>query len=247
MRLRNRETEAEERLDYHSPPGRPCGSTGAAAVGSSRAGALDSGSCRLHHADVCRRRCGSPQFEACPRHGAVENWVSRRPHCARPDGAPGSCTATEAFDRRRAVGWFRRLWAWAAGQRLPSVLGLTAKAIGTAACKPVPARLRIPAPHMDDLADIPAEKFPRHIAIIMDGNGRWAVQARAGTRPRASAGRAVRSRHRHRMRPAAQRARRAGLPHALLLQHRELEAAGQRGHVPHADVHRVPAQRARRP
>ena len=29
---------------------------------------------------------------------------------------------------------------------------------------------------MDDLADIPSEKFPRHIAVIMDGNGRWAVQ-----------------------------------------------------------------------
>jgi undecaprenyl diphosphate synthase len=29
---------------------------------------------------------------------------------------------------------------------------------------------------MSSLADIPAEKFPRHIAIIMDGNGRWAVR-----------------------------------------------------------------------
>src|SRR5688500_10940856 len=29
---------------------------------------------------------------------------------------------------------------------------------------------------MDDLADIPPEKFPRHVAIIMDGNGRWAVR-----------------------------------------------------------------------
>jgi len=29
---------------------------------------------------------------------------------------------------------------------------------------------------MDDLADIPSLKFPRHIAIIMDGNGRWAVK-----------------------------------------------------------------------
>ncbi len=29
---------------------------------------------------------------------------------------------------------------------------------------------------MDDLTDIPPEKFPRHIAIIMDGNGRWAVR-----------------------------------------------------------------------
>src|SRR3954467_4418424 len=28
----------------------------------------------------------------------------------------------------------------------------------------------------DPLADIPPEKFPRHIAIIMDGNGRWAVR-----------------------------------------------------------------------
>lgn len=28
----------------------------------------------------------------------------------------------------------------------------------------------------DDLSDIPPEKFPRHIAIIMDGNGRWAVR-----------------------------------------------------------------------
>src|SRR4051812_40910608 len=26
------------------------------------------------------------------------------------------------------------------------------------------------------LSDIPRERFPRHIAIIMDGNGRWAVQ-----------------------------------------------------------------------
>src|SRR6185436_2548943 len=26
------------------------------------------------------------------------------------------------------------------------------------------------------LNDVPAERFPRHIAIIMDGNGRWAVQ-----------------------------------------------------------------------
>src|SRR5436853_3334481 len=29
---------------------------------------------------------------------------------------------------------------------------------------------------MDDLSDIPSEKFPRHIAVIMDGNGRWAVK-----------------------------------------------------------------------
>jgi undecaprenyl diphosphate synthase len=27
-----------------------------------------------------------------------------------------------------------------------------------------------------DLSDLPREKFPRHIAIIMDGNGRWAVK-----------------------------------------------------------------------
>jgi undecaprenyl diphosphate synthase len=29
---------------------------------------------------------------------------------------------------------------------------------------------------MDDLNDIPPQKFPRHIAVIMDGNGRWAVK-----------------------------------------------------------------------
>jgi undecaprenyl diphosphate synthase len=29
---------------------------------------------------------------------------------------------------------------------------------------------------MQALSDIPPEKFPRHIAIIMDGNGRWAVR-----------------------------------------------------------------------
>ncbi len=28
----------------------------------------------------------------------------------------------------------------------------------------------------EDLRDIPPERFPRHIAIIMDGNGRWAVR-----------------------------------------------------------------------
>jgi undecaprenyl diphosphate synthase len=28
----------------------------------------------------------------------------------------------------------------------------------------------------DNLDDIPPEKFPRHIAVIMDGNGRWAVR-----------------------------------------------------------------------
>jgi undecaprenyl diphosphate synthase len=29
---------------------------------------------------------------------------------------------------------------------------------------------------MTDLAGIPSERFPRHIAVIMDGNGRWAVR-----------------------------------------------------------------------
>ncbi len=31
-------------------------------------------------------------------------------------------------------------------------------------------------PRMHPLSDIPREKFPCHIAIIMDGNGRWAVK-----------------------------------------------------------------------
>src|SRR5215213_9191229 len=29
---------------------------------------------------------------------------------------------------------------------------------------------------MPSLSHIPAERFPRHVAVIMDGNGRWAVQ-----------------------------------------------------------------------
>jgi undecaprenyl diphosphate synthase len=29
---------------------------------------------------------------------------------------------------------------------------------------------------MNSLSNIPAERFPRHIAVIMDGNGRWAIQ-----------------------------------------------------------------------
>ena len=29
---------------------------------------------------------------------------------------------------------------------------------------------------MDELQDIPPERFPRHVAVIMDGNGRWAVR-----------------------------------------------------------------------
>src|SRR2546428_8840336 len=29
---------------------------------------------------------------------------------------------------------------------------------------------------MSLLPDVPAERIPRHIAVIMDGNGRWAVQ-----------------------------------------------------------------------
>src|SRR6476646_9415628 len=28
----------------------------------------------------------------------------------------------------------------------------------------------------DDLSDLPPQKMPRHIAIIMDGNGRWAIR-----------------------------------------------------------------------
>src|SRR6266513_1786546 len=28
---------------------------------------------------------------------------------------------------------------------------------------------------MEPLSDIPDDRFPRHIAVIMDGNGRWAI------------------------------------------------------------------------
>jgi undecaprenyl diphosphate synthase len=33
-----------------------------------------------------------------------------------------------------------------------------------------------PIPNSPSLNDVPPEKFPRHIAVIMDGNGRWAQQ-----------------------------------------------------------------------
>ena len=36
--------------------------------------------------------------------------------------------------------------------------------------------MSVPADAAPSLTDIPREKFPRHIAIIMDGNGRWAVR-----------------------------------------------------------------------
>jgi undecaprenyl diphosphate synthase len=34
----------------------------------------------------------------------------------------------------------------------------------------------MPEPTLRDLSDVPREKFPRHVAVIMDGNGRWAVR-----------------------------------------------------------------------
>jgi undecaprenyl diphosphate synthase len=34
----------------------------------------------------------------------------------------------------------------------------------------------MPLPAPGDLSDLPRERFPRHIAVIMDGNGRWAVR-----------------------------------------------------------------------
>ena len=34
----------------------------------------------------------------------------------------------------------------------------------------------MPDPAPRDLSDVPRNKFPRHVAVIMDGNGRWAVR-----------------------------------------------------------------------
>jgi undecaprenyl diphosphate synthase len=34
----------------------------------------------------------------------------------------------------------------------------------------------MPEPTPRELSDVPREKFPRHVAVIMDGNGRWAVR-----------------------------------------------------------------------
>ena len=41
---------------------------------------------------------------------------------------------------------------------------------------PTIARMGERAAVTDLLSDVPSEKFPRHVAIIMDGNGRWAVR-----------------------------------------------------------------------
>src|SRR4051812_26587794 len=37
----------------------------------------------------------------------------------------------------------------------------------------MPASPAVPA---DDFSDLPRSKIPKHIAVIMDGNGRWAVR-----------------------------------------------------------------------
>ena len=77
------------------------------------------------------------------------------------------------------------------------------------------------------IADIPAERRPRHIAIIMDGNGRW---ARRQNLPRvAGHQRGVDSVRRttEEVCPAQDRA-----AHALLPVERELEAAADRDQLP---------------
>jgi undecaprenyl diphosphate synthase len=46
----------------------------------------------------------------------------------------------------------------------------------TAAVRPADRKYRDPKPHKDGALppDIPAELVPKHVAIVMDGNGRWA-------------------------------------------------------------------------
>src|SRR5688572_1572502 len=47
---------------------------------------------------------------------------------------------------------------------------------GRSACKSPPPHSESHAMADPDLSDIPPARIPRHVAIIMDGNGRWAVR-----------------------------------------------------------------------
>ena len=71
-----------------------------------------------------------------------------------------------------------------------------------------------------EAAGLKPEQLPRHIAIIMDGNGRWAQRAGAAADRRSSAGNSERARgHRGRV-PAG-----TGSVDPLLPVGRKLEAA----------------------
>ena len=97
-----------------------------------------------------------------------------------------------------------------------------------------------PIPNPLSAIELPREKMPRHIAVIMDGNGRWAQQRGL---PRIEGHRqgaeSVRRSHRG-MCPAGHRT-----AHVILPIHRKLETPGRRARFPHgtpAKIH-VPSAR----
>lgn len=63
-------------------------------------------------------------------------------------------------------------------ERLSSDAVTPLEAIADDKSREIVARMRRVSPHADPtrhLPDVPVERIPRHIAIIMDGNGRWAT------------------------------------------------------------------------
>ena len=90
-------------------------------------------------------------------------------------------------------------------------------------------------------AGLKPEQLPRHVAIIMDGNGRWAQRRGPAADRRPPPGDPERPRGRRGRVPAGPRS-----VDALLPLGRELEAAAARADVPDAAAPPLPGRRARR-
>ena len=99
------------------------------------------------------------------------------------------------------------------------------------------------AEHLGDLiSPLSGGRVPRHVAVIMDGNGRWAKQRGL---PRAAGHRAGTENIRRVIERFADHG--VQLPHALRLQHRELEPAPARSAHAHPPAPLLPPPRGRQP
>ena len=193
----------------------------------------------------------APSFEHCARCGldplilaSTAGSTRRTAGCSAPPvGSPArparrrrrsACSArcwpatgrssrppTRATSRRPAD-WSRRSspGTWSAGcARWPTWNARTVR-----------RTVRQPTPHPSGARppDLPRELVPRHVAIVMDGNGRWAKRAGAAAHqgPRGGGVLAVRRRR------GRDRGRRAGDLGVRLLD-RELDPLARRGPLPH--------------